>query len=133
MNYMTHCKTSARKYGGKPEDYIKIHEWFDQTKKHLADLRHRVILHNSFGIQLCIQVFGHTIKNSDGKDVPVQKIAEDHILEDQGCIPTLGEVLAHTPITDIQHPKLRMLVGAAAKVERQLKKQDTDLGTDEDG
>ncbi len=121
MNYTTHCKTSARKYGGKPEDYLAIHKWFDQTKLHLADLRHRVILHNSFGIQLCVQVFGDTITNSDGKKVPVQQIAEDHILEDQGCIPTLQEVLAHTPITDIQSPKLRMIMGVAGNVKRQRK------------
>jgi hypothetical protein len=25
-----HAKSSVRKWGGIPEDYIKIHEWFDE-------------------------------------------------------------------------------------------------------
>jgi len=26
-----HAKSSARKWGGKPEDYLHIHEWFDEN------------------------------------------------------------------------------------------------------
>jgi len=112
MNYLTHCKNSAKRHGGKWEDYVKVHKWLDQTKNHVADLRHRVILHNSFGVDLCVQVFGDTLENSDGKRVSIRKLAEEHIIEDQGCIPSLSDVLAHTPITDIQSPKLRRVVGA---------------------
>lgn len=134
MNYMTHCKTSARKYGGKPSDYVKIHKWLDKSKNHVADLRHRVVLHNAFGIELCVDVFGDTITNSNGKSVPVRKIAEDHVIEDQGFIPTLGEALAHTPITDIQAPLLRRAVGAYEKAmrERKANKQECAVVADDE-
>lgn len=121
MNYLKHCKNSAKKYGGRPEDYLAIHKWFDQTKNHVADLRHRVILHNALGVDLCVQTFGDAITNSEGKLIPVRKIAEDHIIEDQGFIPTLGEALAYTPITDIQSPNIRRVVGAYEKAMKARK------------
>ena len=31
-----HAKSSAKKFGGKPEDYIHLHEWLDETKSWLA-------------------------------------------------------------------------------------------------
>jgi hypothetical protein len=36
-------------------------------------------------------LFGITIRNSDGRDVPVRMIAEQHILEDLGRIPSLAD------------------------------------------
>ena len=94
MKPSIHARNSARKHGGKPEDYIDIHEWFDQTKAHVADMRHRAVLHNAFGIYLCAQVFGRTRVNSDGKTYDVRDIGEDHVLEDLGRIPSLYECLA---------------------------------------
>ena len=105
MKPFLHGKLSVKKYGGKVEDYQKIHDWFDQTKMCVPDMRHRVILHNAFGIYLCEQVFGTTITNSDGKEVSVRDIGEDHVIQDMGRIPDLPEMLAELPIT----PKLGML------------------------
>jgi hypothetical protein len=62
-----HAISSVEKFGGQVEDYLAIHQWFDQTKAHIADARHRAILHSSFGIFLCEQVFGATNKNPRGK------------------------------------------------------------------
>jgi hypothetical protein len=28
-----HAVRSARLFGGKPEDYLAIHDWFDQSKR----------------------------------------------------------------------------------------------------
>jgi hypothetical protein len=87
-----HAKSSAKKYGGVQEDYIELHEWFDQTKSHLPDARHRAILHSSFGIYLAQQVFGEAIiRKSDGKPVPTRMLGEQHILEDMGFIPTVQD------------------------------------------
>jgi hypothetical protein len=61
-----HAQSSVKKHGGTPEDYLAIHEWFDQTKAFLPDQRHRALLHSSFGIFLCAQVFGKTFVNSAG-------------------------------------------------------------------
>lgn len=57
MKPYLHGAVSVKKWGGKEEDYQKIHDWFDQTKAHFPDMRHRAILHSSFGIFLCEQVF----------------------------------------------------------------------------
>ena len=27
-----HAKSSAKKWGGQPEDYLHIHKWFDESK-----------------------------------------------------------------------------------------------------
>jgi hypothetical protein len=29
---LRHAESSARKFGGKPEDYLAIHNWFDESK-----------------------------------------------------------------------------------------------------
>jgi hypothetical protein len=90
-----HAVSSAKKHGGKPEEYEKFHEWFDQTKSLLPDQRHRALLHSSFGIFLCTQVFGNTFTNSVGKVVSVRDIGEQHVLEDFGgrFIPTAQDYL----------------------------------------
>jgi hypothetical protein len=94
-----HAISSSKKFGGTPADYQTIHDWFDQTKAHLPDVRHRAILHSSFGIFLCEQVFGHTIINSSGKHVPVRLIGEQHVKEDMGGrIPTMQDWLEDLPV-----------------------------------
>ena len=93
-----HARSSARKFGGEPADYLSIHEWFDQTKMCWADTRHRAILHSSFGVFLCEQMFGVTItRDSDGKQVPTRLIGEQHIMEDLGRIPTIQDWLDGLP------------------------------------
>jgi hypothetical protein len=44
--------------------------------------------HHSEGIFLCEKIFGVTIRNSDGRDVPVRYIGEQHVKEDLGRVPT---------------------------------------------
>lgn len=93
MNSMYHAKSSAHKWGGKPEDYQEIHTFIDSAKIAMPDIRHRAILHNSFGIFLTEKIFGVSIKNSNGKDIPVREIAEKHVIEDLGFIPTVKDWL----------------------------------------
>jgi hypothetical protein len=38
-----HAVSSARKWGGTPEDYLQIHNWIDGSKVILADFRHRAL------------------------------------------------------------------------------------------
>jgi hypothetical protein len=95
-----HAVSSSKRFGGKPEDYLEVHRWFDQTKAHLADARHRALLHNSFGIFLCEQFFGVTLQNSDGKAVPIRLIAEQHVMEDMGGhIPSVQDWLGDLPLS----------------------------------
>lgn len=106
MKPYLHAKISAKKFGGVPEDYLDIHTWFDHSKAHVADMRHRMILHNSFGVWLCESIFGTTIQkedgtfyrtsyiiNSDGDKVQVRDVGEQHVLDDLGHIPSLDKCL----------------------------------------
>lgn len=88
-----HAISSAKKFGGLWTDYIKIHSWFDETKAHYPDMRHRALRHHSEGIFWSEDIFGTVITNSDGKNVPVRFIAEQHIKEDMGFIPTIKDYL----------------------------------------
>lgn len=88
----THAEQSAKIFGGKPEDYTAIHQFFDETKENWADFRRRALRHHSQGIFECERKFGMTITNSDGRKVPVRYIGEQHVKEDcGGRIPTVQD------------------------------------------
>jgi hypothetical protein len=86
-----HALSSVKKWGGKVEDYLPLHNWFDNSKAFLPDFRHRALRHHAEGIFWAEEVFGHTITNSDGKVVPVRFIGELHVKEDLRWIPTLQD------------------------------------------
>jgi len=90
---LKHAQSSARKFGGRAEDYLPIHNWFDESKAFLADFRHRALRHHAEGIFLAEKLFGVAIANSDGKQVPVRYVGEQHIKEDLGRIPTAQDCL----------------------------------------
>lgn len=98
-NIQFHSESSARRFGGTPEDYVPIHKFFDQSKLYIADWRHRALLHNTFGVALAEQFFGDLFKRaSDGERVATRTIAEVHILEDMQAILTPGDFLREMPI-----------------------------------
>jgi hypothetical protein len=94
---LIHARSSARRWGGQAEDYIAIHEKIDQTKSAHAEVTHRCVFHSAFGIYIIEDIFGRTITNSDGKEVFVRDIAEQHVLEDLGFIPSLSDWLREMP------------------------------------
>lgn len=100
MKPWIHAENSVKKFGGKEYDYLPIHDWLDSSKAHFPDMRHRAILHSSFGIYLCEQHFGTIISNSAGKTISVRDIAENHVLEDMGFIPTVQDYLKDLPFYD---------------------------------
>ena len=89
-----HAISSAKQFGGAPEDYQAIHDWFDESKAHMADIRHRALRHHSEGIFMAEKIFGTTITNSAGRTVPVRFIGEQHVKEDLGKIPTVSDWLS---------------------------------------
>ena len=97
-NPLVHAERSAKHWGGVAEDYLAIHQWFDATAAHVPDNRHRMILHNAFGIALAEQVFGPSITNAAGSRVFVREIGRQHVLEDLATIPSLAECLAELPL-----------------------------------
>lgn len=86
-----HALSSVQKWGGCVEDYQPIHDWFDESKAHMVDFRHRALRHHSEGIFMAEKIFGTTITNSDGRAVPVRYIGEQHVKEDLGRIPTIAD------------------------------------------
>jgi hypothetical protein len=86
-----HALSSVKKWGGHVDDYLKIHDWFDESKSHMADFRHRALRHHSEGIFMAEQIFGHTITNADGREVMVRYIGEQHVQEDLGRIPSVND------------------------------------------
>jgi hypothetical protein len=86
-----HALSSVRKWGGTPDDYLPLHQWFDQSKAILADPRHRALRHHAEGIFMLETLFGATIVNADGRVVPVRLIGEQHVREDLGSIPSFAD------------------------------------------
>jgi hypothetical protein len=87
-----HAVSSARKFGGIPEDYVEIHEWFDATKAWVGHSKHRMFRHHSEGIFECEKIFGTYLLNSDNKKVYTRYVGEQHVKEDcNGYIPSAKE------------------------------------------
>jgi hypothetical protein len=107
-----HACSSAKKWGGEPEDYQFIHDWFDESKMIWADFRHRALRHHAEGIFMAEKIFGHAIRISGpkplrwfeklaqkvlgikiktGRMIPVRWIGEQHVKEDCGWIPSMQD------------------------------------------
>lgn len=98
MKPLIHAKISVKRYGGCVEDYLHVHNFIDSSKVAMPDVRHRAILHSSFGCFLAEQMFGVYLVNSEGKEVSVRDIAEEHVQEDLGYIPTIENWLEELPL-----------------------------------
>jgi len=92
MNSWYHAQSAARRWGGVPDDYIEIEEFIDSSKKIIGDVRHRSVYHHTEGVWLCQRIFGRTIPVRHHV-VPVRLIAERHILEDLGWLPSPADYI----------------------------------------
>lgn len=91
-----HSKSSVKKWGGKIEDYLEIHEKIDCCKKYMPSPIGRALTHTEFWIyEVMIPIFGKILVNSSNREVPVKDICERHISEDYGnrFIPTIQDFL----------------------------------------
>lgn len=96
-----HAQLSAKRYGGKPEDYIDIHELMDSSKQAFPNNGHRVLTHNSwFVCNIIPRIFGHQRTNSDGKLYSPKDVCEYHCLEDfrMRFIPSVQDYLEHLDV-----------------------------------
>ncbi len=101
---LIHAKSSAKRFGGKPGDYLHIHEWFDETKQWLGHSNHRLWRHHSEGIFEAERLFGKSFVNSDGKTVYTRYVGEQHVREDcNNYIPSAKEWIIH--ITNKSRPE----------------------------
>lgn len=101
-NPYVHSVSSAKKWGGEPEEYLAIHEKLDSSKKVLSDNRHRALTHHHWFILEClIPIFGSTISLSTGRKVSVKDIAENHIFEDfhNKFVPNAADYFQELPMS----------------------------------
>lgn len=89
-HFLEHAKRSARKFGA----FLTI------TCRSTIGSMNRKPSWQTFGIGLCAttrkeflaeRIFGATIRNSEGKDVPVRSVGEQHVREDLGRIPSFQD------------------------------------------
>lgn len=117
-----HARSSARRYGGVPEDYLEIHDLMDSSKAVFADNRHRALTHNSWFFFIVERIFGHEIELTGGGRASVRDVCEQHVLEDFGnkYIPTAGDYLEHM---DLQ-PWMNNAIKGAPTSHRKLERHD---------
>ena len=119
-----HALSSVRKWGGEIDDYLPIHQWFDETKRVMPDFRHRALRHHSDGIFLCEQIFGVTLSLSSGRIIPVRWIGEQHVKEDLQRIPTAADWLACLQPRSWMAPRVELNVDSFQHLESPQSKQE---------
>ena len=100
-NPLIHSKSSVKRWGGKVEDYLPIHELIDSPKATMNNNSVRVLTHNTwFAYQIMPKIFGYNIINSDGRSVDVVDISMLHIAEDfrMKFVPTPQDYLQHLQV-----------------------------------
>jgi len=100
-NPLIHSKSSVKRWGGKVEDYLPLHELIDSPKATMNNNSVRVLTHNTwFAYQIMPKIFGYNIINSDGKSVDVVDISMLHIAEDfrMKFVPTPQDYLQHLQV-----------------------------------
>ena len=100
-NPLIHSKSSVKRWGGKVEDYIAIHELIDSPKASMNNNSSGCLTHNTwFAYTIIPKIFGYNIVNSDGKSVDSVDIAMLHIAEDfrMKFVPTPQDYLKHLQV-----------------------------------
>lgn len=94
MDIWKHCLMSQRKFGGQPDDYFAIHRFLDSSKLCYFHAKHRLLIHNTYGIELACELFRDRLENSAGKVILVRDIVAEHCKEDlSGTVPSLYDWL----------------------------------------
>ena len=119
MKPLLHANISVKTHGGNVDDYLPIHNFIDSSKVAMPDMRHRAILHSAFGCFLVEQMFGTYIVNSAGKKISTRDIAEEHILQDLGFIPTMEHYLKNMQLQLIIYRRTRGLPDVATQQQQQ--------------
>lgn len=103
MNSWHHACSAAKKWGGDPEHYIEIEEFIDSSKEIVGDVRHRSMYHHTAGVWLAQRVFGRTVEVPRAKGsgvvlIPTRLVAERHIIEDLGWLPSPADYIKGMPV-----------------------------------
>jgi hypothetical protein len=111
-NPLIHSKSSVKRWGGKVEDYLSIHQVIDSPKETMNNNAARMITHNIwFCYKIIPLIFGYNITNSDGKSVDTTDIAMLHIAEDfrMKFIPTIQDYLENMTLPSWIHNGVKVI------------------------
>ena len=100
-NPLIHSKSSVKRWGGKVEDYIAIHELIDSPKATMNNNTSRALTHNTwFAYTIIPKIFGYNIINSNNRSVDTIDIAMLHIAEDfrMKFVPTPQDYLKNMKV-----------------------------------
>ena len=100
-NPLIHSKSSVKRWGGKVEDYIAIHELIDSPKATMNNNTSRALTHNTwFAYTIIPKIFGYNITNSNGRSVDTIDVAMLHIAEDfrMKFVPTPQDYLKNMKV-----------------------------------
>jgi hypothetical protein len=117
-NPYLHSKSSVKRWGGKVEDYLHLHEFIDSPKVTMNNNTARFLTHNTwFAYHVMPKVFGYNITNSDGKSVDVVDIAMLHIAEDfrMKFVPTPQDYLKHMQLQPWMNNGVKVLESEEAQ------------------
>ena len=105
-NAQIHSQSSVKRWGGKVEDYLAIHELIDSPKACMNNNSSRLVTHNVwFCYNIIPKIFGYNLINSNGKRVDTIDIAMLHVAEDfrMKFVPTLEDYLKHLTLPSWIH------------------------------
>lgn len=96
-----HACSSAKSWGGPPDDYVAIHDWFEAPKTFMPDFRHRALRHHAQGIFECEPDFGHAIHSSADRMITVQWIGDRPEITQESL--STDKVLRSDPLERMMH------------------------------
>jgi hypothetical protein len=80
-----HALSSAKIRALNWQNHFELHDWLDSSKAMFSDARHRSLFHHTTGVYLSKSIF-KDIKNA-------KEIAQEHIVEDLGTVPSIQDWL----------------------------------------
>lgn len=118
MNPYDHARSSARRFGGRWQDYQPIHDWFDSSKAALCHFLHRALHHHREGVAEAVDRFGPRVALADGKTVSTQDVANQHVEEDCRRLPAAADWVRGFALPDwwpAVAPEAEALAAASAR------------------
>jgi hypothetical protein len=87
------ANASAARFGGDPSAYLALHAWFLETRNWSYGPEHLLFRHHAFGIFEAEARFGPVIASDNGKAVPTRVVAERHVQQVLGRVPSAADFL----------------------------------------
>jgi len=95
-----HAINSANKFGGEFTDYEPIHTMMDRSKASFPKMAHRIVFHHDYGVKLIDDIFAARWVRGEFPLLSTEShhalelipaVAEQHVTEDLGFVPTLAD------------------------------------------